>query len=236
MKRCSQCEFTFDNHLQFCDFDNTELTVVPERAPSFTNVSPPPSLFLRVARSRISLAFLAFAGVMLSALLVGYADFASQPNVAVASNAERGTDKVNPESQDPAGTRDQAKPDQAAKPRLNATERRISAEETHSSVTASVFRWEPAVSRSSRSRPEPTTFKREAISPSGVGASKGSRARPNGESLAKRRRRPNPTTVLSGSETRSVGSESGTARQKRNSKVVAILKKTGGFLTRPFKF
>lgn len=236
MKRCSQCEFTFENHLQFCDFDNTELTAVPERAPSFTNISPPRSLFVRIARSRVSLAFLAFAGVMLSALLVGYIDSASQPNVAVASNAETGKDMVNRDSQSPGVTRDQAKPYQAATPRFNAQERRIRAEEIPSSVTAPVFRWEPAVSGSSRSRPEPSTFKLEAISISEVVPSKGSRAKANGESLTRRRRRPSPIAVFAGSETKSVGAESESARQKKDSKVVAILKKTGGILTRPFKF
>ena len=236
MKRCSQCDFTFENHLQFCDFDNTELTVIPERVPSFTNVSPPPSLFLRVARSRVSLAFLAFAGVMLSALLVGYIDSASQPNVAVTSNAERGNDMLNPDSQSPGVTPDQEEPEQAARPRFNAQEMRIRAEEIPSSVTAPVFRWEPAVSRSSRSRPEPATFKLEAISTSGTRASKGSRARANGEPLARRRRRATPTAVLSGSEKKPVGSESENARQKRDSKVVAVLKKTGSILTRPFRF
>src|SRR5688572_9382897 len=139
MKRCSQCEFTFENHLQFCDFDNTELTVVPERAPSFTDISPQPSLFVRVARSHVSLTFLAFAGVMLSALLVGYLDFASQPNVAVASNVENRNDIGRPGPQIPVMTLDQAQPDQAAEPRFKAQERRISAEEVPSSVTAPVL-------------------------------------------------------------------------------------------------
>lgn len=236
MKRCSQCEFTFENHLQFCDFDNTELTVVPERAPSFTNISPQPSLFVRVARSHVSLTFLAFAGVMLSALLVGYIDFASQPNVAVASNAQSRNDIGRPGPQSPGMTLDQAKPDQAAGLGSKAQERRINAEEVPPSVTASVFGREPAVSHSSRSLSEPSSFKLEVISNAGLGVSKRSRSRANGESLARRRRRANPTAVLSGSEMRSVGSESEGSRQKRDPKVVAILKKTGSILTRPFKF
>jgi len=229
MKRCSQCEFTFENHLQFCDFDNTELTVVPERAPSFTNISPPPSLFIRLARSRVSLAVLAFAGVMLSALLVGYVDSASQPKGALSS-ADSENERVNPDSQSQELKPDEAKPDQTAALGINVQEPRISAEGTASAVTASVFSKEPAVSHSQWSRPERSTLRREAISPSGVGASKGNRAKANGESLARRRRRTSPTAVLSD------GSESEISPQKRDSKVVAILKKTGNILAKPFKF
>lgn len=76
MKRCPQCEFTFDDHQHFCDFDGTELSAILERRPSSQNLSAPhailPSVVLRFLRSNFSLAVLALAGIVLSALLVGY--------------------------------------------------------------------------------------------------------------------------------------------------------------------
>jgi hypothetical protein len=76
MKRCPQCEFTFHDDDHFCDFDGTELSVIIERPVSSQNFSALsamlPSLVLSIVRSNLSLAILALAGIVLSAVLVGY--------------------------------------------------------------------------------------------------------------------------------------------------------------------
>src|SRR5688572_13111819 len=137
MKHCSQCAFTFEDHQQFCDFDGTELTVLPDPIPSFKNVSVPatglPSLLLRVGRSRVFHGALALAAMMLSALLIGYYDAESQTNIDTAANAESRNDLVNPVAQAPSESSNQAQPEQSAKPRFVSTQRTISADEKLSS-------------------------------------------------------------------------------------------------------
>ena len=94
MKRCSQCHFTFEDHEHFCDFDGTALT--PYAEPRSQNVSlASDSPFLRLVKSRVALALLVLAGVVSSALLIGYYEAASQVNVDVASNDERPDDMVS---------------------------------------------------------------------------------------------------------------------------------------------
>lgn len=131
MKRCSQCEFTFEDHQQLCDLDGTELTVVPEPFPSFKKVSVPTtvfaSLFLRVARSRVTLAVLTLAGVMLSALLIGYIEAGSQPNIVIASNAESRHEVISV-PQGPSASSGQA-PEEVAKSRFISTQRTINVDE-----------------------------------------------------------------------------------------------------------
>jgi hypothetical protein len=220
MKRCSQCEFTFEDHLQFCDFDGTKLSVVPEPVPSFNKFSRPPgvsaSLFLRVVRSRVSLAVMALAGVMLSALVVGHYDSGAQsniePDIDLASNVESRNDMVNLVPQGASETLDQAEPEQVSKPTFISTERRIKAEEKTSSLPSSTISRLSVASRSrvlsSTSKPEGTKRRVEKA---------------NRESLARNSKRP-------------AGRESYDSRQQKDSKVIAILKKTGNILTRPFKF
>jgi hypothetical protein len=93
MKRCSQCHFTFEDHQHFCDFDGTPLT--PYAEPRSQNVSlASDSPFRRLVRSRVTLSLLLLAGVVSSALLVGYYEAASQANDDVTANAERPDDLV----------------------------------------------------------------------------------------------------------------------------------------------
>lgn len=220
MKRCSQCEFTFEDHQQFCDFDGTVLSVVPEPVPSFKKFSMPPgvsaSLFLRVVRSRVSLAVVALAGVMLSALVIGYYDSGAQsniePDIDLASNAESRNDMVNLVPQGASETLDQAEPEQVGKPTFISTDRRIRAEEKTSSMPAFTI---SRLSVASRTRVFSTTSKPEG--------NKRRFEKANRESLARNSKRPD-------------GRVSDGSRQHKDSKVVAILKKTGNILTKPFKF
>ncbi len=75
MKSCPQCEFTFRDDEHFCDFDGTELSAIPASRPSsqsFSAYAVLPSLVLRLVRSNFSFAVLALAGIVLSAVMVGY--------------------------------------------------------------------------------------------------------------------------------------------------------------------
>jgi hypothetical protein len=72
MKRCSQCDFIFEDDQELCDFDGTELTTFPEPTPFAQNISPKiqasktvtPSPFRRLALSRASLTALLLAGLI----------------------------------------------------------------------------------------------------------------------------------------------------------------------------
>ena len=232
MKRCYQCEFTFEDQQQFCDFDGTELTVVPVSIPSFKNMSAPPaSLFLRVVRSRVSLTILALGGVMLSALVIGYYDSAGQSSIDIdlGSNVESRNDMGNLVPKGASETLDQAKAEQASKPSFISTERRIRAEEKTSSRPISVISRPPTTSRarahvrSSTSKPEVNKRRFKKAKELLALKQNTESGKANTESLVRNSKRPN-------------GRESESAHQSRDSKVVSILKKTGNILTRPFKF
>ena len=76
MKRCPQCEFTFEDHENFCDFDGSELSPIFERPLSSQSYSTLNHVLMPLVRgllrSNFSLAVLALAGIVFSALLVGY--------------------------------------------------------------------------------------------------------------------------------------------------------------------
>ena len=82
MKRCPQCEFTFDDEEACCDFDGSELLPIPKTLrPALSS-----SALGRVLRSPISLGTLGLTAVILSALVVGYYDAASQANSVEATS------------------------------------------------------------------------------------------------------------------------------------------------------
>ena len=224
MKRCSQCEFTFEDPQQFCDFDDTELTVVPEPFPSFKKVSVPatmlPSPFVRVARSRVSVAVLALAGVMLSALLIGYFEAASQPNIAIASNAESGNELI-PIPQGLSVPSDQAevKPQEAVKSRFVSTQRMIDADEK---------------SVASSKKKSPSTSKPEGTERRFEKANRQSLARSQKIGFQKTNQKMVPQKANSEFVAQNQKRPDYSKSQRRDSKFVAILKKTGRILKRPF--
>jgi hypothetical protein len=93
MKRCPKCDFSFANFHHVCDFDGTDLVDDPKTLPVSPGVSAlvaaTQSPFLRVVKSPVFLAVLALAGLMSSALLIGYFDAVSQPNSIAESQASR---------------------------------------------------------------------------------------------------------------------------------------------------
>lgn len=84
MKICSQCHFTFEDYEEFCDFDRTKLTACPEpvQTPKNTALLFEGSFLIPLLTSRVFLGLLSLAGVISSALLIGYYDAASQAKFA----------------------------------------------------------------------------------------------------------------------------------------------------------
>ena len=227
MKRCSECEFTFEDHQQFCDFDGTGLTVVPEPFPSFKKVAVPatvfPSLFLRVVRSRVTLAFLGLAGVMMSALLIGYFEAWSQPNINIAAAPESRNEVISV-PQDPSESSGEAKPEEVAS-RFISTQRTINPDENS---VASSKKKSPSTSKSAGTKRRFEKTNRELLTrnqkiESRKANQKIGSLRDNSESMARNQKRPD-------------GSKSQSSHQRGDSKFVAILKKTGRILKRPFEF
>ncbi|MEK6280726.1 MAG: hypothetical protein AABN95_10270 [Acidobacteriota bacterium] len=261
MKRCSECDFTFDDYQQICDFDGTELRVVPEPIPFFKDISirrtvspASSSRLLRIVRSRVFMAGLALAAVMLSALLIGY--YESANSVGEAESAEANSDaevsQLSPAQVDKPDQLERSNPIES--PRLLTMERRVTGAE-ESSIPSSMIKWptEDSQSRSSRARssgsqldqstakvPAKLSVTRRASDPadrpSRAGNQKSGPGKSNRQSYARntsedRDQRPNAARVAN----RRPRGESA-AREQKESKVVAILKKTGSILTWPFKF
>ena len=229
MKLCSQCQFTFEDPQQFCDFDGTGLTVLPEHLPSFKNPSlcatASPSLIIRVARSRVSLAGLSLAGVMLSALLVGYLDSANTHESAseIDSVAE---DTVSGASLVPAAQ--VAQPGQA-----------------QSSLPPSMVT-RPAAVPLERTRVTPSNSK---VNTKSLAQTQKTGSQKTNRDLQVRRKsqaRNEPRQVSPDRDTQRRSAtamsnhrpdrQAGSLPRQKESKVVAIWKKTGSILTKPFKF
>jgi len=91
MKRCPKCDFSFASFHHVCDFDGTDLVDDPATLPVSPGVAAlvaaTQSPFLRLIKSPVFLAVLALAGLVSSALLIGYFDAASQPNSIAESQA-----------------------------------------------------------------------------------------------------------------------------------------------------
>ena len=266
MKHCPECEFTFDDEQQVCDFDGTELSVVPERLPSFKTVSFAPagsgSFVRRLVKSRAGLPVLALAGVALSALLVGYYDSLSQGNIEVSNQTSKDTASRSKPTQVKRVWQVETKAD---RPRIISTLRRIGADELPSSMVKRLR--EGSHSRSANSRRDPSATKliatkRGPLSSKLVGT-KRKPANVSRQSQARNRARPDsrervrqvrPESRERVRQQHSAAKASGQPRwnstatvanrrlganesthHRKDPKVVAILKKTGSILKRPFK-
>lgn len=234
MKYCPQCEFTFDDQEQVCDFDGTELSVIPELPPSFKTVSFVPaasgSSVRRLLTSRACLAALAMASVMVSALLVGYYDFVNQRDVDVSkSQTGKDTASIAPSTQVDAVGQVET---QANRPRIISTQRKIGADELPPTMAKRLL--EGSRSRTSRSRRDPSSAKLVATKRKPEKANRPSQARNQArpDSRDRVRQQHSATWV---SNRRPVGSDNEFTHHRKNSRVVAFLKKTGRILKRPFE-
>ncbi|MCM3902960.1 MAG: hypothetical protein ND866_14735 [Pyrinomonadaceae bacterium] len=246
MKHCPQCEFTFDDRQELCDFDGSELRVVPEKPPSFKSVSLAPAAsglsVRRLVRSPAGLAVLAVTGVALSALLIGYYDAANQPNVKMSAS-QTGADKANsaPSTQvDPLGQ----VASQTDRPKAISTQRRIGADELTSSMVKRLL--EGSGSRSIKLRRGPSTSKQVATkrgpSSSKRMVAKRKTEKVNRNSQARNQARPrsrergrqqHSTARVANQRAGWVTNES--AHHSKGSKVVGFFKKTGSILKKPFE-
>ena len=220
MKRCPKCEFTFDDNQEFCDFDGAQLSVVPQPGTSFKNVSLPatesPSRFLRAVRSPITLSAILLVVVTPSALWMGYHDAANPPESVSAANLGHGEQiEINSSSQGPSYV---------------SMERRVTSAKEASAMPSSTIEWlaEDPESESSQARSNPSSG-----TPAALRANPRRASRSNKQSLANNQRNVSkPSNQLAH---RAPNKDSADRRRQKDSRVVAILKKTGSILTWPFK-
>src|SRR5580765_731742 len=72
MKRCPECHFTFEDRVQVCDFDGSELTSFADPAPLSDRIVGPStkSNLIRFANSRIGLAGLVLLLLLLRVVFI----------------------------------------------------------------------------------------------------------------------------------------------------------------------
>ncbi|MGH9967597.1 MAG: hypothetical protein ACREBG_07150, partial [Pyrinomonadaceae bacterium] len=219
-----------------------------------------PSLLLRFLRSQFAMGGLALAGVLSSALVVGYYDSVSQaePNVetrdaavSLVPSAQAETpDKVT--SQPEPGAAELPSP-MASPAGSSSTEGSLSAEDSPSAEGSSSIKGRPSgapasgTPRASRARVGSSNSKLKANRRRLLGHQRRPQQRNerrrvsvNSESIATNQRS-HPTNQSSQTrnqtlQVRSQQRESENAHPKEESKVAAMFKKTGRLLTRPFKF
>ncbi len=244
MKHCPQCEFTFDDRQELCDFDGSELLVVPESAfPIKTRLDvTSQSVLRRLIKSRSAVSVLALAGVVLSALLIGYYDSVSQARLEVA-NLENRNEATNASTEDI----DLAKLEQSGRPRTISTQRKIGADELPASMTKRLR----AGLRTRDGKPEQATSrvvttKRGAVKSHLVSrkiksrnSNKLAQARSHARSDSRGRHsvaiNEKPRQMKKFAIRNSQSEIPFSAHHKKDSKVVAIFKKTGSILKRPFE-
>ena len=103
MKRCPKCDFSFVDFHHVCDFDGTDLVDDPHTLPFSPAVSAlvaaTQSPFLRLVKSPVFLIVLAMAGLVSSALVIGYFDSASQAHPIAESRASPDSVSLVPAAQ-----------------------------------------------------------------------------------------------------------------------------------------
>jgi len=235
MKHCPQCEFTFDDQEQVCDFDGSELLPVTEIPPAFKKVSfaTESSLSLSFARglitSRAGVAILAVVGVMLSALLIGYFDSTNKST----SQTRNESSSIVPAQVDTVGQ---------ARPKAISTQRKLGADELPPSMVKRLLKGTSSQSAKPRD-PSATTMaatkRRSSNTKVAVSRRKPenttrqSQARNQSKSVSRERPRQQHTVAtVTHRPARWAANES--SHHRKDSKVVAILKKTGSIFKKPF--
>ena len=224
MKRCSQCEFTFDDKQHFCDFDGTELVSVAP--PTVTRASRTQ----RLVHSPLPLALVMIAAVLSSALLIGYYESTEQPSLELSSKTDTRSSVSPLIAPLKLDTSDQAKtpPD---KPTTITTQRRISTRDA--AMPASMIRWPSELSHSrSRSQRGPSNSQLVATNPK-------HRKSNNSWEAGNRKRVTTPQLVQqrqSIAHTTNGTSSAESMHHAKGSKLVAFFRTTGRLLKRPFGF
>lgn len=240
MKHCPQCEFTFDDQEQVCDFDGSELLPVTEIPPAFKKVSfaDESSLSLSFARglirSRAGVAILAVVGVMFSALLIGYFDS------TIKSNADKSTSQTRDESSivvpTPVDTVAQSRP------KAISTQRKLGADELPPSMVKRLLKGtssqsakpsDSAATKVAATKRRSTNSKVAVSRRKPANTTRQAQARNQSKSVSRERPRQQHTVArVTHRPARLPANES--SHHRKDSKVVAILKKTGSIFKKPF--
>ena len=210
MKFCPKCDFSFASFHHVCDFDGTDLVDDPSTLPVSPGVSAlvaatqPP--YLRLIKSPGFLAVLALAGLLSSALLIGYFDAASQPNLFAESPASRGSvaSLVPPArvgTPAPSTSRFEISTPKAARDLSSTRERSVTASRSRARLRSS-----PSI-RNQQSRPEIALL-----------------GQPKDKALQKE------------SKESALPRDSKENANRKESKLTAKLKTTWNILKKPFKF
>jgi len=215
MKRCPKCDFSFVNFHHVCDFDGTDLVDDPETLPVSPGVSAlvaaTQSSFLRLVKSPVFLVVLALAGLVSSALLIGYYDAASQPNSIAESPAARDSPdsivSLVPPAQPPAPIRTQA-------PSTNRSEISKPAKDLSSTRERSVT----AARARARLHPSPSTRNQQSRPEMAL------------------QRQPKDKALQRESKESALQRDSKEKANRKESKLTAALKTTWNILKKPFKF
>src|SRR5260370_11307181 len=214
MKRCPKCDFSFASFHHVCDFDGTDLVDDLETLPVSPAVSAlvaaTQSPFLRLIKSPVFLAVLALAGLVSSALLIGYYDAASQPTSIAESPALRDSVvSVVPPAQSPAPIRTRT-------PSTNSSE--ISKPKAAKDLSSTRERSATASHSRARLRSSPSIRNRQS--------------RPE----IALQRQPKDKALQKESKESALQRDSKKNANRKESKLTATLKTTWNILKKPFKF
>ena len=221
MKRCPKCNFSFVNFHHVCDFDGTDLVDDPETLPVSPGVSAlvaaTRSPFRRLVKSPVFIVALALAGLVSSALLIGYYDTASQPNSIAESPASPATVvSLVPSAQPPV------RPPSPIRTRAPSTSR---AEISKPAKDLSSTRARSVTASRSRARLHPSPSTRNQQS------------RPE---IALQRqplqRQPRAKALQKESKDSALQRDSKENANRKESRLTAALKTTWSILKKPFKF
>ena len=222
MKRCPKCDFSFADFHRTCDFDGTELVDDPETlpvSPAVSALAATQSPFLRLIKSPVFLIVLALAGLLLSALLIGYFDSSSQPN-SIAESPASPDSVVSPvppaqasaqppaqtRTQTPATSRSEISKPKAAKDLSSTRERTVTASRSRARLHSS-----PS-NRNQQSRPE-TALQKQPL-----------------------QRQPRAKALQKESKESALQRDSKENANRKDSKVTAMVKTTWKIIKKPFKF
>ena len=238
MKRCPQCEFTFEDREQVCDFDGTELIAVPEpplpkiKLPSAAGWAP----IQRLMKSPMGLGVLVIGGLILSALAIGYYDSANQEQIAAPNLASSQPRPGQPEAQTSpkristqrklAANKRDAMPSSILK---SPTEPRRSTAMQRSHVAKSATATTTQHLAAHRKSPGIRKVQSAHLS---VQASNQKRSTGRSSSIPRHTESAKLPNTTSASVHRHVSANT----DRKDSKFIAILKKTGSILSKPFRF
>ena len=255
MKRCPQCEFTFEDHENYCDFDGAELSPIFERPPPSKSYSIPNDVLIpqvrRLLRSNFSLAVLALSVIVFNALVVAYY---SASEVEPKDNTVAVIPALVTNEKSPVGSAPTSTPVATAHPkkakvltgrRSKTSRQSASMQFARASGQSAVFRSKESSSsyvraaKGGRTYSQPQLEAREAVHDSGQLFQARNRKRVEVQELATQPRSSlgEVTVKLTGGHTGWTGKESLVEfPQKKQSKFIAALKKTGRVLSWPFRF